>query len=122
MHILHETFSADDLFDFQILQICLIYKPNLTSDQIRPRIIHLPIFSTWSIKSTPFNGKTFSSVNDVNSQWICANAGRIVNQKICKLYCYANFVTITVGKGVASKFIFPAEPEIETLEIGGYVR
>ena len=68
------------------------------------RIIHLPIFSTSSIKCTLLSNKkntfskTFSFVDDMNSRWRCGNAGRIVNQKLCKLYCYANSVTITVDK------------------------
>ena len=62
--------------------------------------------------------KTFSSVDDINSRWRCANAGRVVNRKICKLDCYANFLTITVGKGCGLKnWYFPRRLKLKLLKV-----
>ena len=117
MHILNETFSVNDLFDFQILQICLIYKANLTSDQIRHA--NHPSSDIFNLEHQMHTfSKTFSSVDDINSQWRCANAGRVVNRKICKLDCYANFLTITVGKGCGLKnWYFPRRLKLKLLKV-----
>ena len=57
------------------------------------------------------------SIDDINSQWRDANVGRMVNQKICKFFSYANFVTITMGKAWGFKIDFPQSQKLKILKV-----
>ena len=81
-------FSVDDLFDLQD-------KSDVKSNSDHPSS---DIFN-FEHQMRIFM-KTFFPVDDTRSQWRCANAGCVVNQKICELYCYVNFCDNHNGQGV----------------------